>query len=277
PDRAIPLLARRLASPARALAASRTPVVLHLSGASGAAMLDPLARAGWSVGALHPLMTFPPAAAALRVRPVARARRTVPATDRAEGSPGAVFRGTAFAVDGGGRAGAAARSLIRPLGGWSVAVPDRRRTGWHLAACLASNYVVTLLAEAAALMSREAELLPRRALAALLPLLRQTVANLESAGLPAALTGPVARGDAETIARHAALLAGRRHSLAALHAALVERTVALARAGGMLDRSRARRILAAVSLRGTAAPAGRSSARSAAPPARRSERIRHGA
>ena len=93
-------------------------------------------------------------------------------------------------------------------------------------------------------MEREAGLPPRRALAALLPLLRQTVSNLEKAGLPAALTGPVARGEAETVARHAALLSRRGHggAPATLHRELVLRTIELARSAGWIDPESARRI-----------------------------------
>ena len=263
PDREIEPLAMRLARaatgpPSRTARARRSPVALHLSGVTAAAALEALSRAGWRVGSLHPLVSFPPVAPGRgsgrggAARAAARHGAARAGTPRAVPGPGRAtsgivsLAGVAFAVDGDPEAVRTARELVSSLQGWTVPVAAPARAGWHLAACLASNYVVTLAAEATALMSREAGLPARAALRALVPLLARTVANLDSSGLPAALTGPVARGDAATLARHAALLARRPGSPAALHAALVDRTIRLALAGGLLTPADARRLAASV-------------------------------
>ena len=72
-------------------------------------------------------------------------------------------------------------------------------------------------------------------LAALLPLLRSTVDNLETAGLPAALTGPLVRGDRGTVARHLAALAEAAPEVAAVYRALGLAALGLVSERGELD------------------------------------------
>lgn len=199
-------------------AKSRSRIALHTSGARGAEALSKLAARGWSVGSFHPLRSFPP-------------RSGVDSS----------LEGTTIAVDGDRRALRTAKALASSLGAKTLAMPSRERARYHLAACFASNYVVTLASEASALLERSG-LSKARALQALLPLLQSTLANLEETGLPRALTGPVARGDDATIARHVAVLRHAPADLRALHAHLVRRTAELARSGRMIDRSAARRI-----------------------------------
>ena len=234
PDREIVPLARALAKnlarpwtgphrsgpdgAGRARARPARIVFLHTSGASGADILLPLKRQGYSTGSLHPLLSFPGS--------------TAPSPD---------MKGATFAIDGDRRARAIAARLARSVGGRPLRVPPSKRAQYHLAACLASNYVVTLAAEAVALLAR-AGVPSREALGVLLPLLRSTLANLESAGLPDALTGPVARGDAVTVAKHAVVLRRSPAGVAALHGALVRRTVRLAASHGLLAPAAVRRI-----------------------------------
>jgi predicted short-subunit dehydrogenase-like oxidoreductase (DUF2520 family) len=217
PDREIPGVADRLA---RAIPVPDPRVYLHTSGASGAEALAALA--GRRTGSLHPLASLPPAGP-----------RTFD------------LRGTSFAVDGGPAARRAAQAIARALGGRVLILPGRGRPAYHLAACLASNYVVTLLAEAVEILAA-AGVRRDRALGALLPLVGSTVRNLESARLPFALTGPIARGDAVTLARHAAWLAAHRKGATTLHRALVLRTIRLARSAGWLDRAGAGRLTRAL-------------------------------
>ena len=233
PDRALPSLARALAKglgPIR-----RRPggslVVLHTSGASDASVLGPLRARGCAVGSFHPLLSFPKEAAA-RSGTAARPLATL-------------FAGAAVAIDGDPAAQRVARRLAATLGAHPLSVPAAQRARYHLAACFAANYVVTLVWEATRLLE-ESGIRPRRTLAALLPLIRSTVGNLESSGLPDALTGPVARGDDVTLARHAALLRRGDHLRRELHRRLVERTARLARESGVIDRAALRRIERAV-------------------------------
>lgn len=161
---------------------------VHLSGARGIdALAQPAAR-GALVAAAHPLMTFTRADGA-----AADAHRNR-------------FAGCAWALEAGD--GATRRMLERmvaALGGTSIALAAGDRVPYHISAVLASNYVVALLGSATQLWSSFG-VSQDEALRALLPLLRATVDKLETEGLPAALTGPVARGDTGTVAAHLAWL-----------------------------------------------------------------------
>jgi predicted short-subunit dehydrogenase-like oxidoreductase (DUF2520 family) len=167
PDAGIAEAAAELAPGLRAGA-----LVIHLSGACTLAELDKLRvrRPDVEVGSLHPLQSLPSAEVG-----VAR------------------LAGSWCAVDGPPEVERLALSLgLRPF-----RVDDARRVEYHAAATVASNHVVALLAQAARLAER-AGIPP----AALVPLVRSTIENVAALGPADALTGPVARGDVDTVARH---------------------------------------------------------------------------
>ncbi|MFB7893976.1 DUF2520 domain-containing protein [Microbacterium sp. NPDC056044] len=116
------------------------------------------------------------------------------------------------------RALAAAHALAEALGMTPFDVADADRAAYHAAASIASNFLVTLESFAEDLAATAG--VPRDAL---VPLVRATVANWEAGGA-AALTGPIARGDDETVARQRAAVAGRLPARAALFDALVAAT-----------------------------------------------------
>ncbi len=169
------------------------PLVGHCSGATG---LDPFGeREAFS---LHPLMT------------VTRA--------------GASFAGAGAAVAGSThRALGLAQQLAEALGMRPVAVGDADRTAYHAAASLASNFLITL--EAAAEELGETAGVDRELL---VPLVRAAVENWAVLGPRGALTGPVARGDDETVEAQRAAVAERTPDLLPLFDALVEATRRLA-------------------------------------------------
>jgi predicted short-subunit dehydrogenase-like oxidoreductase (DUF2520 family) len=139
-------------------------LVIHLSGARG---LDALAPLSCRVGALHPLQTFPTVEAGLARLP-----------------------GSWCAVSGDPQVAALAEQLqLRP-----VELQDADRVRYHAAACIASNHLVALLEQV-----RRVSPVP---LEAFLPLVRATVDNVDALGPEAALTGPVARGDVDTVRAH---------------------------------------------------------------------------
>jgi predicted short-subunit dehydrogenase-like oxidoreductase (DUF2520 family) len=163
-----------IADTAAAFAASLQAgaLVIHLSGACAVDELDKLhaARADVEVGALHPLQALPSPEAGLRRLP-----------------------GSWCAVEGPPSVERLAVSLgLRPF-----RVAPGMRAGYHAAATIASNHLVALLGQAARIADR-AGVPPE----ALLPLVRATVDNVDALGPGDALTGPVARGDADTVARH---------------------------------------------------------------------------
>jgi len=103
---------------------------------------------------------------------------------------------------------------------------------------LTSNYTVTLLGMAAILW--ESFGIPQaEAVTALLPLLRGTVNNIESIGLPACLTGPIARGDLETIRKHLEDIAAKCPSLLSAYKEMGRHTIPIAVASGGIDKEKA--------------------------------------
>jgi predicted short-subunit dehydrogenase-like oxidoreductase (DUF2520 family) len=179
PDAALPALAARLAG----LDLPGRPAFVHLSGALGLDALAPLRARGHAVGSLHPLQSFP------RVR-----------------GPEA-FHGVLFAIDASDAELLAALAEVgRRLGGAARRVDDSDRARYHAAATLIANGLVAL-ADHACIVLGELGWSREEALDAVLPLLAGTVDNLREGRLPWALSGPVRRGDVDTVRRHLAALA----------------------------------------------------------------------
>lgn len=175
PDRELPEVAMALA--ARGDAPTACPA-LHTSGVQGADPLAPLHGVGYRVGTLHPLQSI---------------AHSVTGAER--------LMGAGFALSGQVDALAVGRRIVTALGGRALTVPTTRRPLYHAAAVLASNYVVVLLAQAVRLFE-EAGASRDDAEKALAALARGTLENVGDLGLDAALTGPVVRGDLETVKLH---------------------------------------------------------------------------
>jgi predicted short-subunit dehydrogenase-like oxidoreductase (DUF2520 family) len=153
-------------------------LVLHLSGALGLDVLEPVARrhGDVSLGALHPLQTLP--------------------------SAGATLVGAWAAVAG----PPAVAELARELGMHPFTVRDGDRATYHAAAVVASNHVVALTAQVQELAATAG--VPFEAFESLA---RGAVVNAFELGPAAALTGPVARGDVATVQRHLAAIPAHHH------------------------------------------------------------------
>jgi predicted short-subunit dehydrogenase-like oxidoreductase (DUF2520 family) len=187
-----------IAAAAEAVAGA-APFVGHTSGATP---LSALEASGAELFGLHPLQTVTGA--------------------------GARFTGCGCAVAGSSqRALELAEQIATDLGMAPFAVEDSQRAAYHAAASIASNFLVTLEAEAEALAA-DAGIEGFDARRMLGPLVRTTVENWISDGPERALTGPIARGDRATVAAQRAAIAARRPQLEPLFDALVERTEALA-------------------------------------------------
>lgn len=140
---------------------------------------------------------------------------------------GATFAGATAAVAGATeRARACATALAGALGMHPVQIADADRAAYHAAACVASNFLVTLegLAER---LARSAGLEREP----LVGLVEATVANWAALGAERALTGPIARGDEATVARQREAIAERLPEELALFDALADATRRLAAAG----------------------------------------------
>src|SRR3954447_10458024 len=166
--------------------------VVHCSGALPSSVLEPAREMGALVASFHPLQTFASLEAAIANMP----------------------RST-FAIEGDAPLVAQLDVLADLLGGTTVHLEASEKTLYHAAAAIASNYTVTLAALASDLLVREG-IAPdvSTALRFLLPLMRGTIDNLEALGVPGALTGPLARGDAGTVSRHLQALQQREPDLA---------------------------------------------------------------
>ncbi len=179
--------------------------VVHCSGALDDTPLRPLAEAGLLTGSWHPLQAFATADTPLAA-------------------------GITWAVTAPPDLAAVLTALSRQVGGRPVPLAAADTVRYHAAAALASNYTVTLAADASRLLEGcgfshdEAQM-------ALLPLLRTTLEGVARHGLPGGLTGPLVRGDVETVRAHLAALTPYP-DIAALYRALGRATVPLLVARG---------------------------------------------
>ncbi|MGA8541144.1 MAG: Rossmann-like and DUF2520 domain-containing protein [Terriglobales bacterium] len=153
---------------------------LHSSGALSSRQLDPLRTAGVAVASAHPLMTF-----------VAGAHPSL--------------KDVPFAMEGDAVATRVARQIVRALGGKSFVLPASRKAAYHAWATLTSPLLLAFLVtlEEAA---RAAGLTREDARRKSLPIIRQTLENYSRLGPAQSFSGPLVRGDAETVAKHLAAL-----------------------------------------------------------------------
>lgn len=111
----------------------------------------------------------------------------------------AILPGTHFGIEGDNPV--LGEEIVRDLGGIPHSIVAEQKSLYHAGAVVASNYLVVLASLAVELFG-EAGIPAEGALASLLPLMRGTLYNLEQVGLPQALTGPIARGDAQVVQGH---------------------------------------------------------------------------
>ena len=213
PDDALPGLVRGLAATGAPLAGR---LVAHASGRHGLAVLDSAVERGALPLALHPVMTF-------TGRP-----------DDADRLVGICFGVTAPAV-----LRPAAEVLVMEMGGEPVFIAEADRDLYHAALAGAANHLVTQVVQAEELLARAGVGQPARMLG---PLLSAALDNALRLG-DAALTGPVARGDADTVAGHVAALRTEAPEALPAYLALARLTATRALATGMLTAPDAQRLL----------------------------------
>src|SRR6202167_979826 len=154
----------------------RDKIVLHTSGAVDRVVLAALARRGASTGSLHPMQTC-----------------------SGRGAPN--LEKVIFAIEGDRRSAAVAGQIARSLGGVPVAIGGKNKPAYHAAGALVAGHSLGLI-EAATQVLLKIGFSRWDALSALLPLTRQMLDNFEKLGPQKSWTGPVSRGDFETIAKH---------------------------------------------------------------------------
>jgi predicted short-subunit dehydrogenase-like oxidoreductase (DUF2520 family) len=189
--------------------------VVHCSGADSTEILEPARRAGAQVGGFHPLQTF---------AGVERAVENIP--------------GSTFAIEAEEPLLTTLREMAAALGGQAIRLKASDKVVYHAAAVFASNYLVTLVKMATDLW-QTFSIPADQSVPALLPLIRGTLHNIETIGIPGCLTGPIARGDTGTIEKHLSALREKAPELLFPYKELGLQTVPIALAKGRIDRQKA--------------------------------------
>ncbi len=135
------------------------------------------------------------------------------------------------------------KEMATALGGHWIELKASDKVLYHAAAVIACNYLVTLVKMATDLWQTFNVPAPQ-AVQALLPLIRGTVHNIDTVGLPQCLTGPVARGDTGTIRKHLDALAKMAPSLLSAYRELGLQTIPVALAKGRINREQAQEMYA---------------------------------
>lgn len=204
PDGAIATAARELADRG---AVGSGAVLLHFSGLITSEALAPSARAGGRAS-VHPN---------LAVADFRTAFKKIP--------------GTYFGIEGDERGAALARRMVGHVGGIAVSIPARGKTAYHLAAVFASNGMVVLASMAAEIL-QSIGVAPDDAGKITARLMLGTAQNLSELDLLRALTGPVVRGDAETVASHLEAMETMSPDMSRVYRLLFLRMVELGLAAG---------------------------------------------
>lgn len=180
--------------------------VAHLSGFVPVAVLAGLQREGVSVGGFHPLQSLP---------------------DPETGA--SALRGSYVGIDGDALAKDTLVHFADTLGMIPFRLEDPARPGYHAAAAAASNFVVTALAVAADLFAAAGvdHQVSR-------PLVERAVANVFDKGADISLTGPISRGDTDTVVGHLAAAREVSEEVGAQYELMAEATAI--RAGRAEDR-----------------------------------------
>lgn len=154
----------------------KNQIALHSSGVLSSDALAELRERGARVASVHPLMTF---------------------VEKSQPD----LQGVPFAIEGDAVAVRVAKSIISSLGGDAFRIRKQDKVAYHAFATMVCPLLVSLLA-ASEQIAALAGISPRLARRRMMPILRQTLANYEKLGPAASFSGPIVRGDVQTIARH---------------------------------------------------------------------------
>ncbi len=213
PDDALPGLIAGLAATGAAVGGR---LLAHTSGRYGAGVLQPATRLGALPLALHPVMTF---------------------TGRSDDIQR--MHGICFGITAPDQLRPVAEALVIEMGGEPVFIAEENRGLYHAALASAANHLVTLVTESCDLLQAAGAADPARMLSPLLFAALDNALRLGDAGL----TGPVARGDAGTVAGHLETLRDAAPEALAVYVALARLTADRALAAGLLTAPDAARLL----------------------------------
>ncbi len=194
--------------------------VVHCSGADSTAILKPAKNLGAQVGVFHPLQTF------------ASVRQAI------ENMPGSTF-----SLEAEEPLLSTLKDMATALDGHWIELKASDKVLYHAAAVIACNYLVTLVKLATDLW-QTFNIPSSQAIQALLPLIRGTIHNIDTVGIPQCLTGPIARGDTGTIKKHIEALQKATPSLLSTYLELGRQTIPIALAKGRINQEQARELQA---------------------------------
>jgi predicted short-subunit dehydrogenase-like oxidoreductase (DUF2520 family) len=175
-------IARVSSQMARSLTSANGLIALHSSGALTSDEFKDLRRRGAQAASVHPMMTF-----------VAGSRPSL--------------AGVSFATEGDAAAVRVARGIVGDLGGRSYAIRKKDKAAYHAWGAFASPLLTSLLA-ASERVAKLARIERKSAQCRVIPILLQTLANYASFGDAGAFSGPIVRGDVETVRKHLDVLRG---------------------------------------------------------------------
>ncbi|MFC1870386.1 Rossmann-like and DUF2520 domain-containing protein [Chloroflexota bacterium] len=192
--------------------------IVHCSGADSTATLEPATKFGAQVGVIHPLQTF---------ASVTQAIANIP--------------GSTFALEAEEPLLTILKDMATALEGQWIVLQASDKVVYHAAAVIACNYLVTLVKLATDLW-QTFNIPPQQATRALLPLIRGTIHNIDTVGIPQCLTGPIARGDTGTIEKHLAALQKTAPAILSTYRELGLQTIPVALDKGKIDKKKAREL-----------------------------------
>lgn len=153
--------------------------VVHFSGSKTLDVVKTAEKAGAGTASIHPLKSFASVSEAIKT-----------------------LRGTVYGITySDKRSEDVAEKLVKHLGGEIILIDDKKKPLYHAAACVASNYMVTLLNYAVSI-HQKIGIKPEDSLKGLINLSEGTLENIKKMGTKKSLTGPIARGDTGTIKEH---------------------------------------------------------------------------
>ncbi len=188
---------------------------VHCSGADSTDILEPAKKLGAQVGVFHPLQTF---------ASVKQAIENIP--------------GSTFTLEAKEPLLNTFKDMTTTLDGNWIEIKASDKVIYHAAAVIVCNYMVTLVKLATDLW-QTFNIPSNQATQALLPLLRGTIHNIDSVGIPQCLTGPIARGDNGTIKKHLDALQKTAPTLLSTYRELGLQTIPIALAKGKINQHQA--------------------------------------
>ena len=189
--------------------------VVHCSGADSTGILEPAKISGARVGVFHPLQTFANVGQAIANMP-----------------------GSTFALEAEAPLLGTLKDMATALDGNWVELKAGDKVLYHAAAVIACNYMVTLVKLATDLW-QTFNISSPQATRLLLPLLRGTINNIDTVGIPQCLTGPIARGDTGTIRKHLNALQKSAPAILSTYRELGLQTIPVALAKGRINQQQA--------------------------------------